>query len=65
MKEIITWQASVKVNGVWHTTKEYEDLHEVMELVEQMANKLQYRYFVPTIVRNVKIVADDTVVEAK
>ena len=65
MKEIITWQASVKVNGVWHTTKETENIDEVMELVKQMALKLGYRYFVPTIVRNVKIVADDNVVEAK
>ena len=65
MKEIITWQASVKVNGVWHTTKEYENIDEVMNLLKEMALKLQYRFFVPTIVRNVKIVADDTVVEAK
>lgn len=64
MKEIITWQASVKVNGVWHTTKETENIDEVMELVKQMALKLGYRYFVPTIVRNVKIVADDKTVEA-
>ena len=64
MKEIITWQASVKVNGVWHTTKEFEDLHEVMNLVEEMAKKLSYKYFVPTIVRNVRFVADETV-EAK
>jgi len=65
MKEIITWQASVKVNGVWHTTKEFDNLHDVMNLVEEMALKLGYHYFVPTIVRNVRIVADDTVVEAK
>lgn len=60
MKEIITWQASVKVNGVWHTTKETENIDEVMDLLKKMALKLGYHYFVPTIVRNVKIVADES-----
>lgn len=65
MEEIITWQASVKVNGVWHTTEPKSDLAEVTKLVEQMAKKLNYRYLNVTYVRNVAIVADDTVVEAK
>ena len=64
MKEIITWQASVKVNGVWHTTEPKSDLSEVTKLVEQMVAKLGYRYLNVTYVRNVAIVADETV-EAK
>lgn len=64
MKEIITWQASVKVNGVWHTTEPKSDLAEVTKLVEQMVEKLGYRYLNVTYVRNVAIVADETV-EAK
>ena len=64
MKEIITWQASVKVNGVWHTTEPKTDLAEVTKLVEQMVEKLGYRYLNVTYVRNVAIVADETV-EAK
>lgn len=64
MKEIITWQASVKVNGVWHTTEPKSDLAEVTKLVEQMVAKLGYRYLVVTYVRNVAIVKDKTV-EAK
>ena len=71
MKEIITWQASVKVNGVWHTTEPKSDLAEVSKLVEQMVKKLGYRYLQVTYVRNVTIVTDDyvlcdaTPVEAK
>lgn len=64
MKEIITWQASVKVNGVWHTTDPKSDLAEVTKLVEQMVVKLGYRYLAVTYVRNVAIVEDKTV-EAK
>ena len=64
MKEIITWQASVKVNGVWHTTEPKSDIAEVTKLVEQMVVKLGYRYLAVTYVRNVAIVADETV-EAK
>lgn len=64
MKEIITWQASVKVNGVWHTTEPKSDLSEVTKLVEQMVAKLGYRYLAVTYVRNVAIVEDKTV-EAK
>lgn len=64
MKEIITWQASVKVNGVWHTTEPKSDLAEVTKLVEQMVKKLGYRYLQVTYVRNVAIVEENTV-EAK
>ena len=64
MKEIITWQASVKVNGVWHTTEPKSDLAEVSKLVEQMVKKLGYRYLQVTYVRNVAIVEEKTV-EAK
>lgn len=64
MKEIITWQASVKVNGVWHTTEPKSDLAEVTKLVEQMVKKLSYKYLAVTYVRNVAIVEDKTV-EAK
>ena len=64
MKEIITWQASVKVNGVWHTTEPKSDLAEVTKLVEQMVTKLSYKYLAVTYVRNVAIVEDKTV-EAK
>ena len=64
MKEIITWQASVKVNGVWHTTEPKTDLAEVTKLVEKMVMKLGYRYLAVTYVRNVAIVEDKTV-EAK
>jgi cysteinyl-tRNA synthetase len=64
MKEIITWQASVKVKGVWHTTEPKSDLAEVTKLVEQMVTKLSLRYLPVTYVRNVTIVEDKTV-EAK
>jgi cysteinyl-tRNA synthetase len=64
MKEIITWQASVKVKGVWHTTEPKSDLAEVTKLVEQMVKKLSLRYLPVTYVRNVTIVEDKTV-EAK
>lgn len=64
MKEIITWQASVKVNGVWHTTEPKSDLAEVTKLVEQMVMKLSYKYLAVTYVRNVAIVEDKTA-EAK
>lgn len=64
MKEIITWQASVKVNGVWHTTEPKSDLAEVTKLVEQMVTKLSYKYLQVTYVRNVAI-AEETTVEAK
>jgi hypothetical protein len=64
MKEIITWQASVKVKGVWHTTEPKSDLAEVTKLVEQMVKKLSLRYLAVTYVRNVAIVEDKTV-EAK
>ena len=65
MKEIITWQASVKVNGAWHTTEPKSDISEVTKLVEQMVTKLSYRFLQVTYVRNVAIVTDDTVVEPK
>lgn len=64
MKEIITWQASVKVNGVWHTTEPKSDLAEVSKLVEQMVTKLSYKYLQVTYVRNVAI-TEETTVEAK
>lgn len=64
MKEIITWQASVKVKGVWHTTEPKSDLAEVTKLVEEMVKKLSLRYLAVTYVRNVAIVEDKTV-EAK
>lgn len=64
MKEIITWQASVKVKGVWHTTEPKSDLAEVTKLVEEMVKKLSLRYLPVTYVRNVTIVEDKTV-EAK
>ena len=64
MKEIVTWQASVKVAGQWRTTPESTDLHVVMDLVEKMCKTLNQRYFIPTIVRNVRYVAEQTV-EAK
>lgn len=61
MKEIITWQASVKVNGVWHTTEPKSDIAEVTKLVEQMVTKLSYKYLNVTYVRNVTFVTDDYV----
>jgi len=64
MKEIITWQASVKVKGVWHTTEPKSDLAEVTRLVERMVKTLSCRYLQVTYVRNVAIVEENTV-EAK
>ena len=61
MKEIITWQASVKVNGVWHTTEPKSDIAEVTKLVEQMVTKLSYKYLQVTYVRNVTFQTDDYV----
>ena len=64
MKEIITWQASVKVNGVWHTTDPMPELSQVTKLVEKMVAKLGYRFCTVTYVRNVAFVTEETV-EAK
>jgi len=60
MKEIITWQASVKVNGQYYMLPEkpVEDVTIVTKLVEKAVLKLSYHYFTVTYVRNVAIVKD-------
>lgn len=60
MKEIITWQASVKVNGQYYMLPEkpVEDITVVTKLVEKAALKLSYRFFSVTYVRNVAFVTE-------
>lgn len=60
MKEIITWQASVKVNGRYYMLpdKPVEDITVVTKLVEKAALKLSYRFFSVTYVRNVAFVTE-------
>lgn len=60
MKEIITWQASVKVNGQYYMLpdKPAEDITVVTKLVEKAALKLSYHFFSVTYVRNVSLVKE-------
>ena len=60
MKEIITWQASVKVNGQYYMLpdKPVEDITVVTKLVEKAVLKLSYHFFSVTYVRNVAFVKE-------
>ncbi len=58
MKEIVTFQVSVKVAGTWRTSPEYPTAEQACAMIAPFVNKLQQKYTCVTIVRNVRQVVE-------
>lgn len=60
MKEIVTFQVSVKVAGTWRVSPEYPTAEKAVSMIIPFVEKLQQKYTSCNIIRNVRYVSTET-----
>lgn len=58
MKEVFTYQISIKVAGTWRTSPEYPTIEKACSAIPPFIRKFRQRYTQVTIVTNVRYVDD-------